>query len=191
MKPTHILPVLLFATAFAQGIARADVYDRLLADQSTLTFTFRQMNVPVEGRLDKFSAQLSFDPVRPEQAKANLDIDLPNIDAGSDEANDEVSGRQWLDTKRYPVARFVATSVRSLDGKRFEIVGQLTIKGHTQAATAFASFQARENLGVLDGSLTINRADFSIGEGPWADFGTLANEISVRFRFVLGATPHE
>ena len=189
MKPSPFFPALLLGAALCQNAAQATEYDTVLADQSTLAFTVRQMNVPVEGRFKTFTAQLRFDPAKPELAEANLDIDLANIDAGSDEANDEVAGPQWFDTKHYPVAKFVAASVRPLDASRYEIAGELTIKGHTQAVTASASFQTRDNLGVLDGGLVIKRADFRIGEGPWADFSTVANEIPVRFRFLLSATP--
>jgi polyisoprenoid-binding protein YceI len=189
MKPNLLYAALLLGAALSQNAAQAAEYDTVLADQSTLAFTVRQMSVPVEGRFKTFTAQLRFDPAKPELAAASLDIDLANIDAGSDEANDEVAGPHWFDTQHHPVARFVAVSVRPLADNRFEIAGELTIKGSTQAVTASANFHARDNLGVLDGSLIIKRADFSIGEGPWADFSTVANEIPVRFRFVLSATP--
>ena len=32
------------------------------------------------------------------------------------------------------------------------------------------------------GSLTIRRGDFSIGEGPWAAFDIVANDIQIKFR---------
>ena len=191
MKTSLIVPALFLAAAVAQSTATAAEYDRVIADQSTLAFTFRQMNVPVEGRFKTFDARLSFDPGKPELAEASLNIDLANIDVGSDEANDEVAGPRWLDTKNYPVAKFAATSVRPLGPGRYEITGELTVKGHTRTVTALSSFQTRDGLGVLDGSLTIKRAHFAIGDGPWADFGTVANEIPVRFRFVLSATPRK
>jgi polyisoprenoid-binding protein YceI len=191
MKPSLIFPVALLTAGFIQSAVGAAEYDRVLVDQSTLVFTVRQMNVPVEGQFNRYEAQLSFDPHRPELAKASLEIDLASIDAGSDEANDEVAGPQWFDIKHYPLAKFVAASVRALNGDRYEIAGELTIKGRTQAVMASASFQTLGELGVLEGGLTIKRADFAIGEGPWADFGTVANEIPVRFRFVLSATPRK
>jgi len=188
MRSRLFFPLLLLAAVHAQGVAEAAELDRLLTDQSALTFTVRQMNVPVEGRFKTFDAQLSFDPARPELASGSVEIDLASIDAGSDEANDEVAGPQWLDTRHYPKARFVASSVRPLDASRYEISGQLTMKGHTRAVTATATFETKDRQGVLDGDLIIKRADYAIGEGAWADFGTVANEIPVHFRFVLATS---
>ena len=86
-------------------------------DKSNLTFVYKQMNVPVEGRFKKFSAQLSFDPGKPEKARIDLDIDLAGIDAGSPEANDEISGKVWFNTKNFPQAKFVSSSFKSLGGR--------------------------------------------------------------------------
>ena len=188
MKSSAIFHILVLAAVLAQGAPKAAEYDELLADQSTLGFTVRQMNVPVEGRFKTFDAQLRFDPAKPELASGSIDIDLAGIDAGSDEANDEVAGPQWLDTRRHPTARFVADSLRLVDANRYEIRGRLTIKGRTQPVTAVATFETEGDLAVLDGGLVIMRDDFAVDEGAWADFGTVANEIPVHFRLVLGAS---
>ena len=44
------------------------------------------------------------------------------------------------------------------------------------------------NSATFEGSLMLKRADFAIGEGMWADFGTVANEVQVKFRLVATAT---
>ena len=188
MKPRLLFSVLLLAGGLTQGVARAAAFDRLLTDQSALTFIVTQMNVPVEGRFKTFDAELQFDPASPELASGSIEIDLTGIDAGSDEANDEVAGPQWLDISRYPKARFTVSSVHPLDAGRYRISGQLTIKGHTKTVTATATLETQDSRGVLDGDLVIRRADFAIGEGAWADFGTVANEIPVHFRLVLGTS---
>jgi polyisoprenoid-binding protein YceI len=113
-----------------------------------------------------------------------MEIDLASIDAGSSEANEEVVGRQWFDVKNHPSARFVSTGLKALGGGRYELAGKLTIKGRTRDAVAPLNFKQEGNRGIFAGSLVIKRADFAIGEGPWADFATVANEIPVRFHIV-------
>jgi polyisoprenoid-binding protein YceI len=162
--------------------AHAEEYNAVQADRSSVSFVFKQMNVPVDGRFGKFAAQLKFDPAKPATASAAIDIDLASIDAGSAEANDEVAGKQWFNTKAFPTARFVATSFRALGGNRYEAVGKLNIKGRTQEMVAPFAFTSQGRSGVAEGALTIKRADFAIGEGVWADFGTVANEVQIKFR---------
>lgn len=168
--------------ALLAAAAHAEEYNTIAPDRSSVAFIYRQMNVPVEGRFGKFTAQLKFDPARPAAASAGIDIDLASVDAGSAEANDEVAGKLWFNTKANPTARFAATGFRALGGNRYEAIGKLSIKGRTQDVVAPFTFTAQGRSGVAEGALTIRRADFAIGEGMWADFGTVANEVQIKFR---------
>jgi polyisoprenoid-binding protein YceI len=93
----------------------------------------------------------------------------------------------WFDTAAHPTARFESTAVKALGGNRFEVRGPLTIKGRTREVAAPVTFTAQGNGGVLAGTFTLNRADFAIGEGMWADFGTVANEIRINFQLATVA----
>jgi polyisoprenoid-binding protein YceI len=173
--------------AVALPAAQALEFNRVNAAKSTLSFVSRQMNVPVEGQFRSFRARLAFDPAKLAAAAAELDIDLASIDAGSKDANDELAGEAWFNTKAYPVAKFVLTSVKPLGGNRFEVAGKMTIKGKTQDLTTPVTLRQDGVSGVFEGSLVLKRADFEIGEGMWADYGTVANEVQVKFRLVASA----
>jgi polyisoprenoid-binding protein YceI len=168
----------------ASAPALAVEFNSMQADRSTLRFTVKQMGVPVDGSFRTFSAQIAFDPSRPEAARADIEIKLSSVDAGSSEANEEVIGKQWFNVKTYPTARFVGTGIKPLGGNRYELAGKLTIKGKTQDALAPFTFKQEGSQGIFEGSFVIKRADFAIGEGPWADFATVANEIPIRFHIV-------
>lgn len=68
------------------------------------------------------------------------------------------------------------------------MAGRLTIKGRTQELVIPATFTPQGKTGVLEGSFTVHRGDFAIGEGAWAKFDILANDIVVRFRLTTSAT---
>lgn len=167
--------------------AHAAEFNAVQADKSTLTFVYKQMGVPMDGRFKTFAARIAFDPARPAAATAVLDVDLAGIDAGSPEANDEVAGKAWFNTKAFPQARFVSTGVKALGGNRYEVSGKMTIKGRTQDVSAPFSFTPQGNGAAFDGIFVLKRADFAIGEGAWADFGTVANEIQIKFHFLASA----
>lgn len=175
------------ATLAVAASAQAEEFNTVQPDKSAVSFVYRQMNVPVDGRFGKFSAQLKFDPAKPAAATATIDIDLASVDTGSPEGNEEVAGKLWFNTKAFPSARFVAGAFRALGGNRYEAVGKLTIKGRTQDATAPFAFTGQGRTGIAEGALTIRRADFGIGEGIWADFGTVANEVQIKFRIQADA----
>jgi polyisoprenoid-binding protein YceI len=180
-------PALAAAFLIAAPEVQAIEFNQFQANSSALSFVSKQMNVPVEGQFKSFRSKIAFDPAKPAAARAELEIDLASIDAGSKDANDEVAGKAWFNTKEFPVAKFVATSVKPLGGNRFELAGKMTIKGRTQDLTTPVTMRQEGNSASFEGSLVLKRADYALGEGMWADFGTVANEVQVKFRLVATA----
>lgn len=179
------IATLLLSLALASATpALAVQYDRILPAQSRLAYVSKQMGVPVEGGFRRFTAQFAFDPARPEAAQAALEVDLASIDAGSREVNEEVLGRNWFDVRRFPSARFVSTGLRHLGGGRYEVRGQLTLKGRTRELAAPFTYRPEGEHAVLEGGFVLKRLDFGIGEGPWGDTDTVADEVQVKFRFL-------
>ena len=188
MKNKNLIAFLSLTAALSLPITgHAAEFSAVKADKSTLAYGFKQMNVAMEGRFKKFSTQLNFDPAKLASAKVVLDVDLASIDTGSSEGDDEVAGKQWFNTKAFPTARFASSSVKVLDGNRYEVAGQLTIKGRTQLVTAPTTVTIQGNNATFDGAFVLKRADFAIGEGPWADFGTVANEIQIKFHVLASS----
>ncbi len=186
MKTRQILAALGLAAALALP-AQAAEFNNVQTARSVLGFGYKQMGVAMDGQFRKFTAQLNFDPAKPAVAKASLDIDVASIDTGSPEGNSEVVSKQWFDAKAFPVARFVSTSIKPLGGNRYEVAGQLTIKGRTRPVTAPTTVTLSGNNASFEGALVIKRADFAIGEGPWADFGTVANEVQIKFKVLASS----
>ena len=81
MKPlpaTLIAPLIAYVT-FVSTNAAAIEYSAVQADKSSLTFIGKQMGVAVAGSFPKFTAQLAFDPARPETGKVSISIDLASM----------------------------------------------------------------------------------------------------------------
>ena len=177
-----LLSALSLATA-----AHAVEYTQVQPEKSQITFAYQQMGVTMDGKFNRFTAQLSFDPERPEAAKATVDVDLASIDTGSAESDQEVAGKVWFNTPAFPTARFETRSVKALGDHRYEAAGQLTIKGKTQDVVVPATFTAQGKAGVFEGRFTLRRGDFAIGEGPWAKFDVVANDVQIQFRITANA----
>jgi len=169
--------------------ADAIQFNQMLSDKSSISFSYKQMNVPLDGKFKKFVAQLDFDPAKPEAAQAKFDIDLASIDTGSSDGDEEVAGKAWFNAKAFPTAKFVSTSVKPLGANRFEVQGKLTIKGKTLPVSAPFTFKPDAALSTFDGSFTIKRLDYAIGEGEWADVSTVANEVQIKFHIVGANAP--
>jgi polyisoprenoid-binding protein YceI len=182
MKRIAMIAVMLLALP-----AAAAEFNIVQLDKSRVTFVSKQMGVPVDGGFRKFSAQLTFDPAKPEAGRASIEIDLASIDAGGAEANDEVKGKGWFNTREFPTAKFVATGVKALGGGRYEAAGRMTIKGKTRDVVAPFIYRMEGANAVLEGAIPLLRLQYGIGEGVWSDTATVADEVQVKFRFTLAA----
>ncbi len=178
--------LLLLAGVFVllpAGQLRAQAID---VTKSSISATFKQMKVPIDGQFKKFSALISFDPGKLDAARASLEIDMASFDLGKglDDYNDEVRKKDWFDSQRFPNATFTVTSVRSVAANRIEAVGKLGLKGKTGEVLANISWKDEGAQRVFDGQVPIKRNFYGIGEGDWRDTSVVADEVIVKFRIV-------
>lgn len=176
---------LMAGLALALPALAAGSYARVLPDKSSLAFVSQQMGVSVDGSFKRFSATLDFDPARPEAGKATLDIDMASIDAGGPEANDEVKGKNWFDVKQFPSARFVSSSVKPLGNNKYEVRGQMTIKGKSHEVAAPFTLKPDGAGALLEGGFQLKRLDYGVGTGAWGDTSVVADEVQIRFRLAV------
>jgi polyisoprenoid-binding protein YceI len=167
--------------------AQAAPYQSIVPAKSSVSFSYKQMGVAMDGRFKKFTAQLSFDPAKAEQAKASFEVDLTSVDTGSGEADDEVVTKSWFNAAAFPKAQFVAKQIKQTAPNQYEVQGTLSIKGLTRELKFPMKHTAQGKDGLLTGGFTMKRADYTIGEGMWAKFDVVANDIQVNFS--LATTP--
>jgi polyisoprenoid-binding protein YceI len=151
--------------------------------QSSIAFVSKQMGVPAEGNFRKFTAHIAVDPAKPEAGTASIEIDLGSIDTGSADANNEVAGKAWFDIKNHPVASFVSGRINSLGKGRYEVTGNMTIKGRTQTIQAPFTLKPEADALTINGVFPLKRLDYGIGSGIWADTSVVEDEVQIRFHF--------
>lgn len=157
------------------------------AARSSVSAVFRQMNVPVEGRFKRFSAQIDYSSARPEAAKASMEIDIPSFDLGDAEFNKEAQKKEWFNGVQFPKASFVSSALKPSAGGKLDVTGRLTIKGRTADVSFPLVVKQEGSAQVFEGTLPIRRLAFNIGEGEWKDTSMVADEVLIKFRVV--ATP--
>lgn len=174
--------LLALGALFAPPLA---AQQRLLPAQSEISFTSRQMGVPVQGRFRAFEAELEFDPKQPEAARITLRIDLASAAIGTAETEAELAKPGWFDTRRFPQASFVSSSVKSTGPGRYDVAGKLTFKGTSRELVVPVTLLQAGAGTTASGSFMIRRLDYRIGDGDWSDTSLVADEVQVRFKLAL------
>lgn len=182
----YMLGAFAAATLAAASIAQVNAQAPAQVDvaKSSIVATSKQMNVPVEGKFTKFTAQVSFDPAKPTAGTAQFTVDVASYDLGDKEYNTQVAGADWFDAKRYPSATFVSSAIAPAGGNKYTVSGKLTIKGKTQNVSIPVTVTQQVGTQVFDGALPIKRLQFDIGTGEWKDTSVVADEVTIKFHIV-------
>jgi polyisoprenoid-binding protein YceI len=179
-----LLAAALLATAAGAALAQAKPA-QLVAAQSDVSFTSKQMGVPVDGKFKRFDAQITLDPKKPETGKVAFTVDLSSATLGAPEFDAELAKAAWFDVKKIPQASFQSSSIKAGGAGKFEVAGKLSIKGQTRDIVVPVTLAQSGATSTASGAFTIKRLEFKIGEGEWADTGMVANDVQVKFKLVL------
>ena len=188
MSPRSIASIALAAALTGAALHPACAQTKpaqLVAAQSEIAFTTKQMGVPVEGKFGKYSATIAFDPKKPETGSVSFAIDTASARFGSAELDGEVGKPEWLSAAKFPQASFQSSTIKAAGAGKFEVAGKLTIKGASQNLTVPVQLTQSGGNSTATGSFTIKRLAFKVGEGEWADTSMVADDIVVRFKLAL------
>lgn len=155
---------------------------------SELVFVTTRMDVPVEGRFQRWAAQVTLDPRTPETGHLDLRIQTDSVSFAEPEVTAEAQRPLWLDTARFPQAVFQSTGIRAAAGG-YELNGRLTLKGRTREVTVPMNVTHAGGRATATGAFTLNRSDFQIGDGEPAGASLVAPEVRVHFRLALSDWP--
>lgn len=154
--------------------------------KSTVTATFKQMNVPVVATFRTFNAQLDYDPAKPQAARASVDITTASLDLGDPDMNKEVAKKDWFNSAQFPKASFVSSAITPAGPGKLKVTGKLTIKGRSANVSFPATVRAEAGKQLFEGALPIRRLAYNIGDGEWKDTSMVADEVVIRFRVLAG-----
>lgn len=174
--------ILLLATL---GSVAAQAQQKLVPAQSEIAFVTKQMGVPVEGHFKKFDAQIAFDPVKPQTGKIAFTVDIASATLGSLETDSELPKSEWFNTAKFPQATFQSSSIKALGGGKFEVAGKLAIKGASQDTVVPFTLTQTGTTTTANGTFTLKRLAYKIGEKEWADTSMVADDVQVKFKLAL------
>ena len=120
------------------------------------------------GRFNRFDASLQFEPDNPTDSNLDAIVYLDSLDINDDELEENLAGRDWLNSNEFPEARFTTTSITvpekepvdsetgsSPDGVlQLEITGDLQFRGVTHPLTLRGQFNGGAD-NLLTGKYTL------------------------------------
>lgn len=175
------------ALTLATTLAYAATQWILQPKQSELGFTAKQAGAAFQGKFEKYTADIRFDPNGLATSRFEVKVELASVDTGDAERDDILKGEDLFAVQKWPTATYVAEGFQHQGGAKFAARGKLTLRGVTRDVPIQFTFESNSTGAWLKGNATIKRLDFGVGQGEWKDTGAegIANEVQVRYALRL------
>lgn len=153
---------------------------------SSLTFTGKQADEAFKGGFKRFIAEIQFDEAALATSHIQITIDMTSATIDGPDRAEALPTRDWFASADFPHAEFTSTAITKTGDHAFAAAGKITLRGMTKEITLpFTLTPVAGGKGkaiMAEGSVTLNRRDFSIGQGQWADDKWIAYPVVVSYR---------
>ena len=153
---------------------------------STLGFTGTFQGESFEGSFSRFEAQIRYDSTSLDDSLFDVTVDLASVSTGDADRDAALPDKEFFNLGQYPKAQFVTRKFRR-SGEQVIAEGTLTMKGISKPVDLVVKFEPLGAGGTLDITTRVDRLDFDIGSGDYADTSTIGNEVKIKAHLELGA----
>lgn len=145
--------------------------------RSSLTLSVQAAGQLIEGRFDKWRAEIMFDEANPVASVVDVQIDMPSLVLSVNQAEIMAKGEDWLGVDSFPVARFHGEDFALKANGTYDVAGRLDLKGSSQSVDLHVNLQIDEEESHALIHASILRDAFKIGQGDAARI--VPNEIPI------------
>lgn len=145
--------------------------DAFVLDVSHTNVQFRVKHLginTVTGRFDRFSGSFTWDSTAPALGSVDVTIDAASVDTDIERRDNHLRSSDFFFVDSFPTITFRSTNVRRVEGNRFRVLGDLTIRGVTKPVvldaelTGLLRLKSGAEVAAVSARTTINRFDYGL-----------------------------
>jgi polyisoprenoid-binding protein YceI len=183
---TFALMVIAAAALAAAGPPNLNAAYSADPQQSRLEFAGTQAGAPLRASFHSFTAAIDFSPDALSDAHFDVLIDARSVDSQDQDRDTTMKGADGFDVAHWPTAHYVTKAItKSAAG--FHAAGSLTLHGVTRDVPIDFQFETTPAGAKLEGSATLKRLDFGVGQGDWKSTEWIGDEVKIKFSLLLVA----
>lgn len=136
---------------------------------SIVEFAVKHMMLTtVKGRFRDFNATLQIDEAHPENSSVTATIDVASIDTNVPDRDAHLRSDDFLNAEKFPHITFRSTRVEHVEGDRWKVTGDLTIRDVTKPVTLDVEFEGRitdpwgNDRAAFSAETSISRKEFNV-----------------------------
>jgi len=148
--------------------------------RSSIGFSAVHSGQAFSGTFGKWDAAILFDPDQLTRSSADVTIDMNTPKTGDPSRDTTLPEGDWFNTFLFPTASFKAETIRAGDAPDSYIAdGTLTIRDVSQPVSLPFTLAIDGDEARMQGTLTIDRGTFGVGQGVWAGDGAVSLAVKV------------
>jgi polyisoprenoid-binding protein YceI len=178
--PSLVLLALAAAPAAAQAphpaaspaaAIAAPASDAFVLDVSHTNVGFRVKHLginTVSGRFDRFAGSFTWDSTAPALTSVDVTIEAASVDTDIERRDNHLRSEDFFFVEKYPTITFRSTNVRRVEGNRYRVLGDLTMRGVTKPVvldaelTGLLRLKSGAEVAAVRATTTINRFDYGL-----------------------------
>jgi cytochrome b561/polyisoprenoid-binding protein YceI len=146
---------------------------------STLGFATSWSGSPIQGRFEKWTADILFSPDALDGSKVSVAIDLASVNTGDQQRDASLPSGDWFDTAAHPKATFTATKFSKTAEGRFVAHGKLELRGVSKPLDLPFKLKIDGDTASVSGVTSLDRTAFGVGQGEWQSTDQIPAKVSV------------
>ena len=151
-----------------------------LVDSQSIQFTASYDDVAFNGAFKKYTSTISINPQQIESSYIRSTIDVTSIDTNSYDRDQALAESDWLYFSNFPHATFNSTNISIIKANHYSVTGILKIRDQEKQITFPLEWQViDDNHAHAKAQFELDRRDFNIGIGEWAEDETIGFRVSV------------
>lgn len=149
---------------------------------STLTWVGKKVTGEHTGNIDITSGSLKYDGKKITGGEFVIDMQsITNSDLTDPEYNkklvDHLKSDDFFGSEQNPTSKFVIKQVTARDDSKYDVTGDLTIKGKTNSVTFPATITDKGNQLVVEGNAVVDRAKYDVKYNSGSFFENLGDKM--------------
>ena len=147
---------------------------------STLTFTTAWSGTPVQGRFDRWKADILFGPKALDRSKVTVTIDMGSAKTGDEQRDASLPAPDWFDSASHPTAVFTASRFTQSGEGRYVAHGTLTLRGVTKPLDLPFSLKIDGAAATVSARASLDRIAFGVGQGEFTATDQIPAKVGIR-----------
>lgn len=148
---------------------------------SSLRFATSWSGTPIEGTFPTWTADIRFSPEALAASALTVKVSLGSIRTGDPQQEEALPGEDWFNAGQFPQAVFKASGFESVGKDRYRARGTLTLRGQSSPVTLDFRVVIKGDRAEAEGSTTLDRTVFGVGQGEFAATDQIPAQVQVSF----------